>query len=129
MREGSGRVVAAATDGACSGNPGPGGWGALLRFEDGSVEEFGGYSAATTNNRMELQAALSVLERLQELPCHPDLKIRTDSKYLIDGLGKWMVGWKRKGWRTAAGKPVLNQDLWQALDRARIEGVSLAYVK
>ena len=129
MADRSGRVVAAATDGACSGNPGPGGWGAMLRFEDGSVEEFGGYSAATTNNRMELQAALAVLERLQELPCHPDLKIRTDSKYLIDGLGKWMVGWKRKGWRTAAGKPVLNQDLWQALDRARIEGVSLAYVK
>ncbi|MEC7382636.1 MAG: ribonuclease HI [Cyanobacteriota bacterium] len=129
MADGRGRVVAAATDGACSGNPGPGGWGALLRFEDGSVEEFGGYAPATTNNRMELQAALHVLEQLKELPCHPDLKIRTDSKYLIDGLSKWMAGWKRKGWRTAAGKPVLNQDLWRALDRARLDDVPLAYVK
>ena len=124
-----GRVVAAATDGACSGNPGPGGWAALIRFEDGSVEEFGGADAATTNNRMELQAALAMLERLAELPRHPDLTLRTDSKYLIDGLGSWMAGWKRKGWKTAAGKPVLNQDLWQALDRARLTDVPLTYVK
>ena len=124
-----GRVVAAATDGACSGNPGPGGWGALIRFEDGSVEEFGGSDPATTNNRMELQAALALLERLAELPRHPDLTLRTDSKYLIDGLGSWMAGWKRKGWKTAAGKPVLNQDLWQALDAARLPDVPLTYVK
>ncbi|WP_114993839.1 ribonuclease H [Synechococcus sp. UW179A] len=124
-----GRVVAAATDGACSGNPGPGGWGALIRFEDGSVEEFGGADPATTNNRMELQAALAMLERLAELPLHPDLTLRTDSKYLIDGLGSWMAGWKRKGWKTAAGKPVLNQDLWQALDAARLSDVPLSYVK
>ena len=124
-----GRVVAAATDGACSGNPGPGGWGALIRFEDGSVEEFGGADPATTNNRMELQAALALLERLAELPRHPDLTLRTDSKYLIDGLGSWMAGWKRKGWKTAAGKPVLNQDLWQALDAARLPDVPLTYVK
>jgi len=124
-----GRVVAAATDGACSGNPGPGGWGALIRFEDGSVEEFGGSDPATTNNRMELQAALSLLKRLAELPRHSDLTLRTDSKYLIDGLGSWMAGWKRKGWKTAAGKPVLNQDLWQALDAARLPDVPLTYVK
>ena len=124
-----GRVVAAATDGACSGNPGPGGWGALIRFEDGSVEEFGGADPATTNNRMELQAALATLDRLAELPRHPDLTLRTDSKYLIDGLGSWMAGWKRKGWKTAAGKPVLNQDLWQALDAARLSDVPLTYVK
>lgn len=124
-----GRVVAAATDGACSGNPGPGGWGALIRFEDGSVEEFGGADPATTNNRMELQAALAMLERLAELPRHPDLTLRTDSKYLIDGLGSWMAGWKRKGWKTAAGKPVLNQDLWQSLDAARLSDVPLSYVK
>ena len=129
MAEGRGRVVAAATDGACSGNPGPGGWGALLRFEDGSVEEFGGHDPATTNNRMELQAALELLQRLKQLPRHPDLTIRTDSKYLIDGLGSWMKGWKRKGWKTAAGKPVLNQDLWKALDVARLNDVPLAYVK
>ena len=127
--DGRGRVVAAATDGACSGNPGPGGWGALIRFEDGSVEEFGGADPATTNNRMELQAALAMLERLAELPRHPDLVLRTDSKYLIDGLGSWMAGWKRKGWKTAAGKPVLNQDLWQALDQARLADVPLRYVK
>ena len=127
--DGRGRVVAAATDGACSGNPGPGGWGALIRFEDGSVEEFGGADPATTNNRMELQAALATLQRLAELPLHPDLTLRTDSKYLIDGLSSWMAGWKRKGWRTAAGKPVLNQDLWQALDQARLADVPLRYVK
>ena len=127
--DGRGRVVAAATDGACSGNPGPGGWGALIRFEDGSVEEFGGADPATTNNRMELKAALATLQRLAELPLHPDLTLRTDSKYLIDGLGSWMAGWKRKGWRTAAGKPVLNQDLWQELDRARLAEVPLSYVK
>ena len=129
MADGRGRVVAAATDGACSGNPGPGGWGALLRFEDGSVEEFGGYDPATTNNRMELQAALELLQRLKELPRHPDLTLRTDSKYLIDGLGSWIKGWKRKGWKTAAGKAVLNQDLWKALDQARLDDVPLAYVK
>ena len=129
MAEGRGRVVAAATDGACSGNPGPGGWGALLRFEDGSVEEFGGHAPDTTNNRMELQAALEVLQRLEQLPRHPDLTLRTDSKYLIDGLGSWIKGWKRKGWKTAAGKPVLNQDLWKALDAARLDDVPLSYVK
>ena len=101
----------------------------MIRFEDGSVEEFGGADPATTNNRMELKAALAMLERLAELPLHPDLTLRTDSKYLIDGLGSWMAGWKRKGWKTAAGKPVLNQDLWQALDAARLSDVSLSYVK
>ena len=129
MAEGRGRVVAAATDGACSGNPGPGGWGALLRFEDGSVEEFGGHAPDTTNNRMELKAALELLHRLEQLPRHPDLTLRTDSKYLIDGLGSWIKGWKRKGWKTAAGKPVLNQDLWKALDAARLDDVPLSYVK
>ena len=129
MVDGRGRVVAAASDGACRGNPGPGGWGALLRFEDGSVEEFGGHDPATTNNRMELQAALALLERLKELPRHPDLTLRTDSKYLIDGLGSWLKGWKRKGWRTAAGKPVLNQDLWKSLDAARLDDVPLTHVK
>ena len=129
MADERGRVVAAATDGACSGNPGPGGWGALIRFEDGSVEEFGGHEPSTTNNRMELQAALALLQRLKDLPRHPDLTLRTDSKYLIDGLGSWMAGWKRKGWKTAAGKPVLNQDLWQALEQARLADVPLSYVK
>jgi len=123
------RVVAAACDGACSGNPGPGGWGALLRFEDGSLREFGGAEKATTNNRMELTAALALLEALQQLPRHPDLVIRTDSKYLIDGFSKWIQGWKRKGWRTASGSPVLNRDLWEALDGSRLPGIPLVYVK
>jgi len=123
------RVVAAACDGACSGNPGPGGWGALLRFEDGSVQEFGGADPATTNNRMELKAALALLEALKALPRHPDLAIRTDSKYLIDGFSKWIQGWKRKGWRTASGSPVLNRDLWELLDQARLSGVPLIHVK
>ncbi len=123
------RVVAAACDGACSGNPGPGGWGSLLRFEDGSVQEFGAADPATTNNRMELRAALALLEQLKHLPCHPSLSIRTDSRYLIDGFSKWMTGWKRKGWRTASGSPVLNRDLWEALDRARLAAVPFTYVK
>jgi ribonuclease HI len=123
------RVVAAACDGACSGNPGPGGWGALLRFEDGSRLEMGGAEGSTTNNRMELTAALAVLERLRELPRHPDLAIRTDSRYLIDGLERWMAGWKRKGWRTSSGGPVLNRDLWEQLDRARLPGLSLRHVR
>ena len=129
MTHPKGSVIAAATDGACSGNPGPGGWGALIRFENGTVEEFGGHEPATTNNRMELQAALAIMQKLKTLPRAPNLKIRTDSKYLIDGLSKWITGWKKKGWKTSGGKPVLNQDLWQALDKARLHDVQLEYVK
>jgi ribonuclease HI len=123
------RVLLAACDGACSGNPGPGGWGALLRFEDGSVREWGGHDPATTNNRMELTAALEVLRALRTLPRHPQLVILTDSRYLIDGLQTWMAGWKRKGWRTAGGAPVLNRDLWEHLDGARLQGVELRHVR
>ncbi len=123
------KVVAAACDGACSGNPGPGGWGALLRYSDGSVQEFGAADAATTNNRMELTAALVLLETLATLPRDSDLVIRTDSKYLIDGFSKWINGWKRKGWRTASGGAVLNRDLWERLDQARLADVPLRYVK
>ena len=119
----------AASDGACSGNPGPGGWGALIRFEDGAVQEFGGYEAKTTNNRMELQAALEVLWKLNKLDRHPNLAIRTDSKYLINGFDTWINGWKEKGWKTSSGKPVLNQDLWKALDKSRLLNVTLKYVK
>jgi ribonuclease HI len=101
----------------------------LLRFEDGSLRELGGGERATTNNRMELTAALAVLEALRELPRHPDLVIRTDSRYLIDGLQKWMVAWKRKGWRTASGGAVLNRDLWEQLDGARLPGLALVHVR
>ncbi len=127
--QGPAQVVAAACDGACSGNPGPGGWGALLRFSDGSVHELGGAEAATTNNRMELTAALALLRQLRELPRHPGLVIRTDSRYLIDGLQKWLPGWKRKGWRTASGGAVLNRDLWEQLDGSRIRGLELQHVR
>ena len=129
MADRPGKVVAAACDGACSGNPGPGGWGALLRFEDGSVQELGGADKATTNNRMELTAALALLECLKELPRDPALVIRTDSRYLIDGFEKWLPGWKRKGWRTASGGAVLNRDLWEQLDRARLAGLRLQHVR
>jgi len=124
-----GRVILAACDGACSGNPGPGGWGALLRFEDGSVLEMGGHAPATTNNRMELTGALEVLKALRLLPRHPKLELLTDSRYLVDGLQTWLPGWKRKGWRTAGGGPVLNRDLWEQLDSARLEGVALRHVR
>jgi ribonuclease HI len=123
------RVIAAACDGACSGNPGPGGWGALLRFEDGSLRELGGSDPATTNNRMELCAALALLEALRALPRHPALVIRTDSRYLIDGLQKWLPGWKRRGWRTASGGPVLNRDLWERLEQLRLPEVPLVHVR
>ena len=127
--QGPAQVVAAACDGACSGNPGPGGWGALLRFSDGSVHELGGAEDATTNNRMELTAALALLRELRELPRDPGLVIRTDSRYLIDGLQKWLPGWKRKGWRTASGGAVLNRDLWEQLDGSRIRGLELQHVR
>ncbi len=129
MKSQATKVIAAATDGACSGNPGPGGWGILMRFEDGTVEELGGFEPNTTNNRMELKAALVMYQKLKNLPRMPNLKIRTDSKYLIDGLHKWIVNWKNKNWKTSSGKAVLNQDLWKALDKARLNDVYLEYVK
>ncbi len=102
------------TDGACSGNPGPGGWGASLRY-GGTVRDICGGAAQTTNNRMEMQAAIEALNALKR-PCEVDLY--TDSTYLRQGILQWLANWKRKNWKTAAGKPVKNQDLWQALDTA-----------
>ena len=103
------------TDGACSGNPGPGGWGAILRF--GEVEkELKGGEAHTTNNRMELMAAIQGLEALKR-PCR--VRLFTDSIYVRDGVTKWIHGWKKNGWRTADKKPVKNVELWQRLDAAR----------
>jgi ribonuclease HI len=122
-------AITAATDGACSGNPGPGGWGALIRFQDGSEVEFGGFDPETTNNRMELQAALVVFKEIKDLPRSLNLVIKTDSKYLIDGMEKWMPNWKKKGWKTSSGKPVLNQDLWKALDDPELPKIKLQYVK
>lgn len=100
------------TDGACRGNPGPGGWGALLRFND--VEKtLKGSELETTNNRMELQAAISALESLSR-PCK--IRLTTDSRYVMDGVQQWMPNWKKRGWKTANKKPVKNVDLWQKLD-------------
>jgi len=102
------------TDGACSGNPGPGGWGAILRY--GEVEkELSGGAAATTNNRMELAAAIEGLAALKR-PCR--VRLYTDSTYVRDGIMRWLLQWKARGWRTADKKPVKNVDLWLALDEA-----------
>ncbi len=107
-------LVEIATDGACKGNPGPGGWAALLRC--GKVErELSGSEPATTNNRMEMMAAIMALETLTR-PC--TIRLTTDSVYLCDGITKWIHGWKRNGWRTASKKPVANADLWQRLEAA-----------
>ncbi|TDR93902.1 RNase HI [Enterovirga rhinocerotis] len=103
------------TDGACSGNPGPGGWGALLIFGE-AERELSGAEPHTTNNRMELMAAISALEALKR-PCTVDL--HTDSQYVRNGISTWIAGWKKKGWLTADRKPVKNEDLWRRLDAAR----------
>ncbi len=103
------------TDGACSGNPGPGGWGALLRYGGRERELFGG-EPDTTNNRMELQAVIEALNALRR-PCQIDLF--TDSTYVMKGITEWITGWRRKGWKTSSGKAVKNQDLWQQLDQAQ----------
>jgi ribonuclease HI len=100
------------TDGACRGNPGPGGWGALLRYQ-GKERELWGGAEDTTNNRMELQAAIEGLRTLSE-PCQ--VVLTTDSQYVRKGITEWMSAWKKRGWRTAAKKPVKNVDLWQLLD-------------
>ena len=106
------KQVRAFTDGACSGNPGPGGWGAVLQFGDHERELRGG-AADTTNNRMELTAAIEALRALRE-SCR--VSLTTDSTYVKDGITQWLANWKRNDWKTAAKKPVKNQDLWQALD-------------
>ena len=102
------------TDGACSGNPGPGGWGAVLRYGD-TEKELSGGEAATTNNRMELMAAIEALNALKR---PTKVRLHTDSKYVMDGVTKWIHGWKKNGWKTADKKPVKNEDLWKLLDAA-----------
>jgi ribonuclease HI len=102
------------TDGACSGNPGPGGWGVVLRW-NGTVKELHGGERQTTNNRMELMAAIRALEALNR-PSR--VLLYTDSRYLLDGITKWIAGWQRNGWRTAARRPVKNEDLWRRLVQA-----------
>ena len=103
------------TDGACSGNPGPGGWGALLRWKD-TEKELSGYEPETTNNRMELMAAIMALESIKRAAT---IRLYTDSNYLKDGVTRWLAGWEKRGWKTADNQPVKNKDLWQRLDAAR----------
>lgn len=110
----SDKIVEIFTDGACKGNPGPGGWGVLLRY-NGTERELYGYQPETTNNQMELMAAIQALETLTR-SC--EVVLTTDSQYVRQGITEWLAGWKRKGWKTAAGKPVKNQELWQRLDNA-----------
>ena len=102
------------TDGACKGNPGPGGWGAILQTGGGHEKELCGGEPLTTNNRMELMGAIRALEALTR-PCRVDL--HTDSRYVMDGITKWIGPWKARGWKTAEKKPVKNEDLWRELDR------------
>ena len=115
------------TDGACSGNPGPGGWGAILRFGEHEKELFGG-ETETTNNRMELTAVIKALQAIKE-PC--DVRLVTDSKYVADGIGKgWAESWRKNGWRKADKKPALNVDLWeQLLKLLEVHNVTIDWVK
>lgn len=118
-------MITAYTDGACSGNPGPGGWGVLI--ESDPPKRMCGGDPATTNNRMELQAAI---EALSALPEGTAMTVHTDSQYVKNGVTTWVHGWKRNGWKTAARKPVKNQDLWQRLDAlAEARDVRWAWVK
>ncbi|MFN4142191.1 ribonuclease HI [Aestuariivirga sp.] len=114
------------TDGACSGNPGPGGWGVILEY-NGTRRELSGGEAATTNNRMELMAAITALEALKR-PC--EVEMHVDSNYVKDGITKWIHGWKKNGWKTADRKPVKNAELWQRLDEAlKLHKVSWHWVR
>ena len=114
------------TDGACSGNPGPGGWGVILDY-NGTRKELSGGEGQTTNNRMELMGAISALEALKR-PC--EVEMHVDSQYVKDGITKWIHGWKKNGWKTADKKPVKNAELWQRLDDAlKLHKVSWHWVK
>ncbi|NEP01992.1 MAG: ribonuclease HI [Symploca sp. SIO2E9] len=117
------------TDGACSGNPGPGGWGTLIYFTDHSLYEMGGSEANSTNNRMELQAAIQALKVFRASGQIETVTLYTDSEYVKNGITKWIKGWKKKGWKTSQGKPVLNQDLWKTLDELNSPLVQWQYVR
>ncbi|MBV9385514.1 MAG: ribonuclease HI [Chroococcidiopsidaceae cyanobacterium CP_BM_ER_R8_30] len=117
------------TDGACTGNPGPGGWGLVIYFTDGSVYEQGGNAALTTNNRMEMQAAIAALTLLASAEQSEPVTLYTDSEYLLKGVTQWVKGWKKKGWKTAQGKDVLNRDLWETLDELNTQRVKWQHVR
>ncbi|MCS6814465.1 MAG: ribonuclease HI [Cyanobacteria bacterium] len=124
-----GNIKSIYTDGACSGNPGSGGWGVVIYFSDGTVHELGGAEPHTTNNRMELQAAIAALEFWQQVNPSEPVTLYTDSDYLRNGITKWISSWKKKGWKTSKGEAVLNQDLWQRLDALNSALVRWNYVK
>ena len=117
------------TDGACTGNPGPGGWGVVVYFDDGSIHELGDASTQTTNNRMEMQAAIAALKFLESSRQSKPITLYTDSEYLINCVTKWVKGWKRKGWKKSDGKPVLNQDLLQILDNLNNQQIKWQHVR
>jgi len=117
------------TDGACSGNPGKGGWGMRANFSNGSVHEMGGGNANTTNNQMELQGAIAALEYFSQHPQSEPIQLFTDSKYVIDGITKWIKGWKKNGWQTSTKQPVKNKELWQLLDQLNSAQVSWHWVE
>lgn len=117
------------TDGACSGNPGPGGWGVVVYFTDGSVTEMGAREEQTTNNRMEMTAAIAALKVLAVSGQNEPVSLYTDSEYVKKGITQWIRGWKKKNWRTSQGKAVLNQDLWQILDQLNSNLVEWQYVR
>jgi ribonuclease HI len=126
-------ISAIYTDGACSGNPGPGGWGSRIEFNNGQVHELGAHEPNTTNNRMEMQAAIAALEYLRHWQSQSGqsgtVTLHTDSQYVIKGITQWIRGWKRKDWKNAQGKPVLNQDLWENLDQLNGLDVQWQYVR
>ncbi|MEG4589929.1 ribonuclease HI [Microcoleus sp. MOSTC5] len=117
------------TDGACSGNPGPGGWGAVVCFADGNCHELGGADPQTTNNRMEMQAAVAALEFFVNSGQTEAVTVYTDSEYVKNGITKWIQGWKNKGWKTSTGKDVVNQDLWHLLDKLNSRQIKWEHVR
>jgi ribonuclease HI len=122
-------VQAIYTDGSCLGNPGPGGWAVIFEFANGSTQEWGGHAARTTNNRMELQAAIEALKALKQLDGGQAVPLFTDSEYVKNGITQWLVNWKKRGWKTAQGKPILNQDLWQTLDELNSSRIQWQYIR
>lgn len=117
------------TDGACLGNPGAGGWGLVIYFQDGSIWETGSGEGHTTNNRMEMQAAIAALQLLDKSEQLQPVTLYTDSEYVQKGITRWINNWRKKGWKTSQGKPVINQDLWEILDRLNSPLVTWQYVR
>ncbi|MDJ1176966.1 ribonuclease HI [Roseofilum capinflatum] len=128
LMESERKVKSVYTDGACLGNPGPGGWAVVVNFTDGSVYEMGGSEGETTNNRMELQGAIAGLRLVVASGQTEAVTVFTDSDYVRKGITQWIRGWKNKGWKTSQGKPVQNQDLWESLDQLNSKMVTWQYV-